>query len=85
MRVTCGILGTFWLNTGLFLSVSKIEELFLHIKITVMPYFVGEPSPKEGQHHNSVKDLWDLKWKKKVQNSNSSPIYDTNIDDERPH
>ncbi|KAH0282315.1 yellowish-green 1-like protein [Aureobasidium namibiae CBS 147.97] len=31
-----------------------------------MPYFVGEPSPKEGQHHNSIKDLWELKWKKKA-------------------
>jgi hypothetical protein len=44
-----------------------------------MPYFVGEPSPKEGQHHNSIKDLWELKWKKKVQTFNSSSVYDTDL------
>ncbi|GAB7355304.1 hypothetical protein MBLNU459_g5839t1 [Dothideomycetes sp. NU459] len=31
-----------------------------------MPYFVGEPTPKQGAHHESIRALWELKWKKKA-------------------
>ncbi len=30
------------------------------------PYFVGAPTPKQGAHHESIRALWELKWKKRV-------------------
>lgn len=30
------------------------------------PYFVGQPTPKQGAHHESIMALWELKWKKRV-------------------
>ncbi|OCL14476.1 yellowish-green 1-like protein [Glonium stellatum] len=30
------------------------------------PYFVGEPTPKQGAHHESINALWEIKWKKRA-------------------
>lgn len=29
-------------------------------------FIVGKPSKKQGEHHESINALWNLKWKKRV-------------------
>jgi hypothetical protein len=32
-------------------------------------FIVGKPSKKQGEHHESINALWNLKWKKRVRDS----------------